>query len=110
MVIENLGGANNAVSYYAALLGDSPEFHWTGNYQPTESTPLESIFMIGGGGGLNTDVTYYDNFALAPGTDLTSPVPEPATYALLAGMVCALAILRRRKRRLLENGWTSPSL
>lgn len=53
-----------------------------------------SVRMIGGGSDFPNSV-FYDNMVVD--VDMRNEVPEPGTYAMLAGGLLGLAFLRRRK-------------
>ena len=62
-----------------------------------------SIFSLALAVGLTTAGsasawTLLDNFAIADGTDLTTPVPEPAAFALAFGLASSLILLLRSRR------------
>jgi hypothetical protein len=51
-----------------------------------------------GGGATSPSSLFYDNMVVD--VDIRNEVPEPGTYAMLAGGLLGLAFLRRRKRKL----------
>jgi hypothetical protein len=66
--------------------------NWSGQFSTTLTgqTPAEIAGIIGGGGSISS--TFSGHF------DLTT-VPEPVSMALIGGGLMALALLRRRSRR-----------
>jgi autotransporter-associated beta strand protein len=82
------GGTLNLTTGYAAALGDSVQLFSASTYTGTFS----SITGTSLGGGLSW------SFDAANGT--LTVIPEPSTWALLAGGLTVLTILRRRRRNL----------
>lgn len=82
------GGTLNLSTGYAAVFGNSVDlFNWT-----TTSGNFTSITGTSLGGGLS-----WDTSALYTTGQITV-VPEPSTWALLAGSLTVISILRRRRK------------
>lgn len=100
-------GSNGSVTFYlkdltAGTALQSNTVAVTGFNAFTDSSTLFSIGSAAGGASSFFDGTIdevrFSNTALAQSDLLISPIPEPSTYALLAGGLVLLGFIRRRSK------------